>query len=375
MKILSDERDRLQAEYDAGNKDVNSGSMIGNLTSLLLAEGRKNADYSDLFNILKARGLGTKDDPVTLDGNIWKYNGSTNLNGNFNLDVTDMFFALSGLDRRGILGNDGYITDAVFNNIHDDYVNGAIIDIAQDYVETGIGRNYGSGNATDSENIFDAVRFASCELANLKEIFGITRDSDVYNSRLDGYICSQQADLTAKINTALSYEFESQQAITDNIDWGYIDGVSGPSGLCNAESLMEAYGLNMMVDVSQEVKEDFLLSQKNSENPLIDKYGSVASGRRFTNAFAEYLLDKNIIDTKILPLFGDYSGESRFFEGYYSGTNTDHYVTMDIEEYEDTGDLLWDSNSLKTYTDTVYSRSSRFTYIYDILNYDFWNNF
>jgi hypothetical protein len=131
----------------------------------------------------------------------------------------------------------------------------------------------------------------------------------------------------------------------------------------------------MMVDVSQVDMQRFLETNKESDNPLIDIYGSVSSGRRFTKAFAGYLLKQNIIDTSILPLFGDYSGESRFFEGFYSGTDSDHYVTLDIEEYEDTSDLLWDSYSLRTDTDINYSRSSRFTYLYDILNYDFWNNF
>jgi len=411
-KMFNDEADKLQKEYDAVNNNVkNDGWTLERLVHQLSYGNMGNqtkwvnnveqgGTHGAMFNEamwkeLLAQGWsdGSIYNTVGPEGSYtgnheWVGKNNQDLSGDFSFDITSYLLSCGGLDQgrlRGFLGDSSIVNDTAFNNIHRPYIEAAMIGRAQSYIKY-FASDVNKKSATDSElnNILERERW---NLYNLT--FGLTTDrsrGDDYNNRMLDALVRNDDFLKEKVETALNWEAEWQTELSDKLEWGYYDQTSyenipNPmtfSSLCNATSLMEAHDFNVMSNVGKEKKLEVLENLRNIKtwngNNLIDANGRVNDPILFVKEYAKATntqLPLSFINWQRIGISSTHNLATFGTAKYMVGDQAKHFV---VNRHMQDFTYAPFRNPYPNGEDHDYINSTRFTYIHNLLNYNFWES-
>jgi len=411
-KMFNDEADNLQKEYDAVNNNVkNDGWTLERLVHQLsygnmgnqtdwINDVQKGGTHGAMFNeflwkelLVQGWSAGSRYNTVGAEGSYtgdhtWVGKDNQDLSGDFSFDITSYLLNCGGLDQgrlRGFLGDSSIVNDQAFNNIHQPYIETAMIGRAQAYI-----RYFPEGvNTQDMQDDFDTV--LDRERINIYNyMFGLTTDrsiGDGYNNRMLDALDRNDSFLQEKLTTALNWTAEWQTEISKGVNWGYKNQTAYgtlPNGnlvssLCNATSLMEAHDFNMLNDKSKEEKINALNYLKDIKTwdgkNLIEANGYVNDPELFVREYAKYTNSQ-------LPLaFNDWQriggspsvNLAPFGTGKYASGDTTHFA---VNRFMNADTIDRFSNPYPNWGDDPkkfhYNNSTRLTYLYNLYNYNFW---
>jgi hypothetical protein len=298
------------------------------------------------------------------------------------LDVTDMFFAFEGLDRKGFLGNKGQVSDKLFFTIHGDYIKGAQIHAAQAFLDPDRG--------VLSEDAVKKIR-AEARRSYLGA-FGFSEadvgrgDLSLYDARLVNALQGSVGALNIKVTTALNWRFDTQNEISNALKWGFYDQTSFDqyanatpaelaaltSSLCVAESFIQAYEMSVLEDVPLERKIQIykklaITNLAGTEFDSLDTFTGthmVGANGEVDDAWALIMAYAKAAET-ITPNGSD-MGVGRFGECRNLPTSS-HSSVWDYSR----GGLFYDP--YVPATGHTFTQRFRISTKYDLLSYDFWS--
>ncbi|MCX7024138.1 MAG: hypothetical protein NT080_05890 [Spirochaetes bacterium] len=330
LESIAAELASLRSEYDKGNQtDATRSDRV------LLSRGLTGSSAGADLALRKEWVASFEADGFLLDGSGGLQNKAGNGRidpGDYSIDITDSILALAGLDTRAILGNTGIVDDPTFGNIHNRLALGAAIGNAQALLpnpETGTG--WIGGDKLE--------RYLAYGRNMLSGMLGIGKQADSYDGRLRSYGTANSGIVDRKMEIAQGFRFETQNALSDKLGWGYLTKPNGEwkldadgnkiSSLCHALSILTAVELDTMVDTDYKLKEAFLNDAKTKG--MIEKNGYVnVDIQAFSAAYVEYInksdMMKNAMTTEkmLSPLWAE---SSRF--GVGRNTSLGHSVIID----------------------------------------------
>ena len=254
-------------------------------------------------------------------GYVWQTgtgkNKKAGYGDNFAVDVTDIAAQFQGAALQGFYGNENYVSNQLFTNMHDPYLSEMTIAAAQNYVR----RENQEVNKTPQQelNQYDNA------LDVYRDLAAGNSASDSYTERLLNESNNYTDELMKNVNTAANWTFESQNDMSRILDWGFIE-INGNkvSSLCNAAAILEAMDLNYMQDTSLDNKTKFL-NQAKSDGLIFDN-GWVKDPTEFAKRYTENVLRAEISDNQ--SIFNTGRGNSRFGVGF-SNQNGTHFTVID----------------------------------------------
>jgi len=385
------ELDALKGEY---NKLENTGYITDKLGAMLLYGNDWESNYK---SIAHSGGLGeylVKDieDQMRNRGfshdNEFIWNVTDDNAANMKFDITDYFLSsdFSGNDRarvENVIGNSALCDSKLFDALHKNYFEGKAIDYAQAFLDStrDITQDYSAEIKAQASDILGKIRndFGLYDSGYYMPI----GEGSTYDRRLYSYISRNKGLVEEKVRNAYLYNYKSQNYGSDKLGWGFLDQTNYNntpqpknlfrSSLCVGYSLADAVELNNLVNVTDDERVEYFKKLKDLNTngkdilfyggiPLIKPNGWITDPYMFSKTYAQKIegaqLPIDLIDNSARY------GEAR-------NAIAGHSASWDY----DTNSKEWDPYTLSILTNHFdASASKRFTYIWDVLRYNFWEN-